>query len=274
MADTIHNHASEFNAAYQAGLQQLAQAPRTASPNQFVLLPHGFTVADLSAIAEKRPPARLNHKPTFATVDSFCDYFNEFKDDDSRIFADPTTRKFLAIMDYSSPDLPQHCEHRASFTIALSSDFAKWKAKHGVRMDQEEFALFIEDSAPAFVHPDAATMREIATELHVENQVKFETGFRTQDGQVRFKYVEDLQGRAGKSGEIDIPPKFDISIPIFYGGKLESLAAWFRYRLTGGKLTLWYELYRPDEAVDAAFTAAVEDIKKITNTNVWLGSFA
>ena len=75
-------------------------------------------------------------------------------------------------------------------------------------------------------------------------------------------------------GEIDIPPMFEISVPIFYDGKPEPIKAWFRYRLISGKLTLWYELYRVEEVIDSAFSAAVADVASVTATTVWLGSFA
>lgn len=265
---------SEFDAAYKAGLSQINQTPRPAIERQFVIVPDGFKVEDLSDIAVKRAPARANHAPKFSTLASFCDYLNTFKETGTRIFADPDKRAFLGVINYSDPIAgANYCDHRANYTIALSADFQEWNEKDGTKMTQEEFALFVEENAPVFMKPDAATMRELASDLQVHNEVKFQSGTRLQDGQIQFGYVEEIQGRAGKSGDIVIPVSFDVKMPIFYGGKEETIKAWFKYRLIGGKLTLWYELYRVQEVLEKAFTAAVDDIAKVTATKVWSGSF-
>ena len=267
MADAIQP--SEFEAAFRAG--QTIGNSRPASPGYYVVVPDGHKIESLNSIAWEKKPAERNHKPNLADLGSFTAYVNSFRTPATRIFADPVNRRFVGVLDYSTPEAADFREHRANFQIKLHADFELWKSKSGARMKQEEFALFVEENTPVFVKPDAATMRELSSDLQISNDFTFQEATRTQDGQRKFSYIENLQGKAGKSGEIAIPPMFTLSMPIFYGCKTQEISAFFRYRLIGGKLSLWYDLYRADEIVDNAFESAIADIEKITDTVVWRG---
>ncbi len=141
--------------------------------------------------------------------------------------------------------------------------------KNGKREAQMEFAEFIEDNAPDIVEPDSATMLEVARDLSAKTDVDFASAIRLQNGQVQFKYSEQIKGTYG-SGNLDVPERFTISIPVHIGSERVGITARLRYRIASGKLTFWYDLLRADMIERNAFLAvrkAIGDTLGVTVIN-------
>jgi len=70
-----------------------------------------------------------------------------------------------------------------------------------------------------------------------------------------------------------IPETFTIEVPIFHGIAQErvKIEARFRFRLDQGRLSLWYELVRPQRAVEDAYRKLWERVKKETGCPMFLG---
>ena len=270
MSDPSRLQRSDVEVALEAGRQ--TGLPYTAQGrNQYALVPDGHQLLSLAEFYERRAVPVANHKPSLLDASSFSAYVNRFKSERALVFADAAEMVMVAILDFSTPDRPGHAEHRAVLQLRRHAEFKRWLEDNGKKMDQAAFAAIIEERSHQFVTPAAAAMMEIASSMQVEQTVKFLSSKRLQDGQTELAYAEDIQTRAGKSGTLVVPPSFTISIPLFVSGPAVVIRALFRYRLSGGKLTLWYELAMVDDLQESAFRAVVADVEKFTDMSVLAG---
>lgn len=260
----------------QEALQQLtvmAQAlgkpidhPGLATP--IALVPHGVTLEGL----EKHLPApiRIRQRLTLLDAEAFIAYVNRFASKASAVFCNgPEGRTFRAVLDYHQPDQPAWGEHTATYCCPLTVEWGNWKEGDRKKMDQGAFAEFIENNVRDIVippgdtapnAPSAADMLEISRTLQAQKNITFRQGTRLDNGQVQLTYNEQIEGRAGESGQLNIPEQFFIGIKPFLGGEGFLIAARFRYRINEGRLAMWYELIRPDKVLEEAYNAVRKQI--------------
>lgn len=232
----------------------------------FVVIPNDYKVQNVTDLIYNEHNERPERKAgTIKVLDapSFCEYFTAFHDEHSRVFADETTDRVLAILDYhgAGDNAPRWGKHRIELTLRHSEEWKKWSAKDGERQTQTEFAEFIEDNGPDIVTPEAATMLEVARDLSAKIDADFGSAVRMQNGSVQFKYSEQVKGTYG-SGQVEVPERFVISIPVHVGSDRVSVTARLRYRINSGKLTFWYDLLRADQIERDAFMAVHAAIGK------------
>lgn len=258
---------NDTQTAIEAGLA-LGQ-PRIVGDTPVMLVPVGTTVLDL----EKHLPAptRKRGNVTLRTVDSFVRYVLMEKADATRIYASVADARFTAVFnDHHST--PGWRDYRAGYSCPASVEWETWKASDGKRMNQEEFAQFIEDNVPDVVQPPAAEMLEISRTLEAKKKVNFASGLRLSNGQNELTYEESISGTAGK-GKFVVPEEFVIGIPVFEGGQRYAVTARLRYRIAeGGRLSMWYELVRPHKILEDAVTKVLEEITVKTGVPVLEGS--
>jgi uncharacterized protein YfdQ (DUF2303 family) len=132
------------------------------------------------------------------------------------------------------------------------------RALPGKQMNQIQFAEFIEANVPDITsttasEPSGAEMLEVAINFKAQKKVNFASGQVLANGQVDFKYQEEIQGSAGANGNIKVPERFFIGIPVFEGGDPYKLEAKLRWALNDGKLTMWFELVRDQRFLKRPF---------------------
>jgi uncharacterized protein YfdQ (DUF2303 family) len=258
--------AGYFAAALAAGKKMAEPALLVINGTQVLL--HDERLK-LTAFEDQRErPHRI--KKTVETTDaqSFIDYFNRFADDNSTIFVDVENRSFLGVLDYhegsadsEAANTPRHGSHLVSYKCPLTPEAKKWLDNNAAKKNQTEFAEFTEEGAPEIVEPSAAEMLEIALTMQAKTGVDFSSGIRLDNGQVQLTYREDIQGTAGTTGQMKIPSKIALGIQLFQGGDRYRVEANFRYRLSAGRMTLWYDLIRPHIALADAVKQIQEKIK-------------
>lgn len=232
----------------------------TVGNSQFAVIPNDLKVVHLNDEIDLRrtlgPRRKAGTVKVFDT-ESFCEYFTLFSDPNSRVFADETNNRILAVLDYhgAGDNAPRWGEHRVDFNMRHSEEWNRWKAWDGQRKAQMDFAEFIEDNAPDIVNPSAATMLEVSRDLRAKIDADFGSTIQMSNGSVRFRFSETVKGTFG-SGDIDVPEQFTISIPIYLGCERVPLTARLRYRISSGKLTLWFNLLRAEAIEREAFYAA------------------
>lgn len=244
-------------------------APQAANGGTpFILVPDGMRVHDLGVTVYNEHAERPERiKGTVKVFDpaSFCHYFGLFRDDESRVFADETAAKVLAVLDYhqSMAEVGEvnarWGSHRLDLTLRHSQEWRDWKAQSGKKTAQMDFGEFLEDHGPDIVEPNAATMLEVARSLSAKTDVDFSSAIRMNNGSVQLKYNEQVKGTYG-NGQFDVPESFVIAIPVFIGHDRVRVTARLRYRLNAGKLTFWYDLLRADVIERDAFLAARQAI--------------
>jgi uncharacterized protein YfdQ (DUF2303 family) len=243
----------------------------------YTVVPEGSEIKSLEDFQYPHgiPPSRIKVTPSFADSESFCAYFNDFKGADgkfdSRIFGDPVQHRFHAILDYHSGMTPSYCSHQAVFAMKLSDQWRLWMQFNDTLIPQLTFAEFLEDNRMDIVEPDAATMLEIARDLEAHTEVNFNSKINTVNGAAVLLYEENITGKVA-NGRVEIPERFKISIPVYFGEAEQQIGARLRFRISDGKLKFQYKLDRPAELMARAFDTAAHGIAQNTATEVLLGT--
>jgi uncharacterized protein YfdQ (DUF2303 family) len=232
----------------------------------FIITPEGYRV---ESITDKvRAAAPTPHRKTgtvhLTAVESFATFVCvQSTPTECFIYADVEKRTLTAVLnDNQEHEAPAGWrDYRAVYTAELSREFSTWLAKNKVTMEQEEFAIFLEDNLVDIVEPSGEMLQKVALTLQAKTEVKFSSHRRLDNGQVQLGYSEEITATAGGDGNIEIPREFAIGVRLFKNGQAYKVRARLKYRLAGGKVKFWYELDRPENAVEEAFDAYVDSAR-------------
>lgn len=260
--------------AMKVGLTQ--GEPKALAVNTYAVVPAGYSVEDLTPIAEKHLPHPRQKRATVEMTDcsSFVRYFKDhFEDMRSAIFADSESRMFTAIFDYhgtGSESAAGWQRHKAIYRLSPTPEWAAWLTKDRIKMELRDFAEFLQENATDCVKPPAAAMIDIARGLNIKRAVNFSSGIELANGQVQLNYQESIEGTVA-AGSVQFPEEFTINVAPYVGTQPRRVEAWLRYRLEGQKVNFYYELKRKAKVAEEAFLSALKTIEQDTNTMVYLG---
>lgn len=240
----------------------------------FIVLPHGYSVHDLEKTLDA--PIRKRGTVTLFDANSFIDYF-KLHQAASRIYGQVDPPKFIAVLNDNRKDEAGWGDHRAIYNCPISKEWKIWKSFAGHPHDQIAFAEFIEANTPDIIssgddEPSGAIMLEVATSFKAQKKVNFASAQRLSNGQVDFAFQEEIQGSAGAKGNLKVPERFFIGIPVFEGGAPYKIEAKLRYRLKDGSLSMWFDLVRDHKVLEAAFMDIWTEIHNATQTTIWRGT--
>lgn len=265
-----HIHVDASAIEQIGALSLAATAVQHVSGTDHLVIPDGHKHIDLTAAIEKAVPApRRKH----GTV-QLCDLasFNVFVADQgdpntTYIYASPDARTLTAVMNDHSK-LNQELDFgagwrdlRAVFQAELSREFSTWLKKDKAPMDQEEFAIFLEDNIADVYEPSGESLLATALTLQAKTEVNFSSHRRLDNGQVQLTYSETIEARA-QGGSIEIPREFTIGLRLFKNGDGYKVRARLKYRLLSGKVKFWYELDRAENAIEDAFQAYIDQARE------------
>lgn len=256
-----------FIEAYAAGTQQQIQTECGDVP--VIIVPESMRLHTLEDLVEKQRerPSRIAETTQLLSANSFIEYYNRFATKDSTIFVDAEDARFTAVFDYhQSTQAPGWGRHRAVYTCPRTKEWSGWLKNDNAKMDQQTFALFIEDNLNEIAEPSGAEMLEIATTLKAKTDVDFQSNVRLDNGQVQFTYRENIDGQAGVAGQLTIPEKITLNIRPFLSGAPYVMEARFRYRVTQGGLAMWYTLIRPHLVQEHAVNEVIETVRNNMGT--------
>ncbi|SDC45312.1 DUF2303 family protein [Nocardioides lianchengensis] len=274
---------NETAAAVLAGYAMKPMPEALAEGSRFFVLPradgqqpHVIDVDALELDFDKKyegyAPHPIRKKGTVFVQDapSFIEYLAKHGLPETEVFADLGKMQLVGVInahaeaDVDNTDRPGglagHRDHRVVLELVQTDAWKAWRALDKKALTQEQFAEHLEDRANDVVTPDAATMLEIASSLIATTGVDFKSAVRLGDGQVQLRYEETTQARAGEGGDLEIPQTFTIAVAPFEGADPVELIARFRYRITSGRLSLFYALLNPDDIVRAAFIEYVDHV--------------
>ena len=153
------------------------------------------------------------------------------------VFADKTKTRIVAVLDFhQNADNPSWAAHKAVYDCPFSDDWKSWSANDGTKMDQINFAEFLENNI---------------------RKSEFKSVKRLSDGTCQFQFSDEKSG----SGNTQMPEKISLAISPFHNGSPYQVDARIRYRLRDGQLILWYELIEPKKVVEHAFQEIVTDME-------------
>lgn len=210
----------------------------------------------------RQGPERIKGTAVVETLESFNSLVNRHKSDDSVIFAATAWPKpsLTAVIDYYTREHgTAHKQHRVHYAFPLTEEFSAWVGKNGRAMSQTDFAVFLEDHAAELAAPLDAEKGEyerlfkerfalpielidLSRSLEVFVGAKVKQGTRLQTGERTV--VFETEHMNGKGEPIDIPGIFMISVKPFVDGDLVRIPARIRYRIKGGEIEWFYQLYR------------------------------
>jgi len=240
----------------------------------------------------RRRPERRSGTAILTTIESFIAHTNRFKDADSALFGDSNPEKpsLLAVLDYhcqTAAGDPRFGVHRGHFSFPVSDEWKAWTKADGTKMEQAEFAEFIEDrlgdliAAPDFTKAETEADRKLkefadlvggnfaspskmvelsrGMAIHTDERVKQIVNLST--GEIQVQYEAAHNDAAG--APLKVPNLFMLAIPVFEGGDLYRIPVRLRYRSSGGRVSWFFELYRADKvfkhAIEEAFTKAATE---------------
>lgn len=297
-AFTTENHTDELTetaAAVAAGMAMAEPVQLDVSedaPLHVIMRPAGAVaeVIDVRPIMDKFAPHPRRKTGTFTVLDarSFTDYMAKHGLLSSEVWADPDHLKVVGVIDAHdfhdilAPDAPPigpgeagHGEHRVVLSLVSSAQWKAWIDSDGDLMARDDFAEFIETNAADVIDPDSATMLEIAQGFHATVSADVKNVQRLTSGQLAVRYEETIDARAGEAGELEIPTRFTIEIPVFTGGASTALDVRLRYRLRAGSLRIGYKLVdRAGDIQRAMFNDTAAAIAQTVTQPVFLGTSA
>lgn len=260
----------ETEARAVAALASASQVPHSVGETPIVIVPEDYRVADLEH--HLPTPTRKRGTTTLRDVKSFVAVVNADKQSGTRLYGNYTTPGFAAVFNDNGSYTPGWQDHKAVFNCPVSTEWTTWLKNSGNKMNQEQFAQFIEDNLPDIAVPPAADMLEISRTLEAKKKVNFASGIRLANGQNQLTYEEEISGTAAK-GQIQVPEEFTIGIPVLEGGIKYAVTARLRYRiLDGGKMQMWFELVRPHKILEDAIKEVWFQIEQETGLTVLNGS--
>lgn len=275
---------------------------------EVLILPEGLEAISIKRYIDefRTAPERRKGTAAMATLESFIEHANRFKDGDSALFAHDGgqavegERRFrptlTSVLNYhtAGPDgNPRFGDHRGVYTFPISDEWAAWTKKNGEPMSQIEFAEFLEDrildvsaapsiSALAPDHPlrqmgealggtfaGPTKLMELSRGLAIRVGEVVKSATNLSSGEASIQYISEHQDETGQP--LKVPSLFAIAIPVFKSGALYQIPVRLRYRTRAGAITWAYELYRAEKAQRDAFEEAARQAADETELPVFFG---
>ncbi len=275
---------------------------RDAIDKAAVLLhPHGLVVHDLQPHLDALRENPRRRKGTITTHDlhSLVLVCNRFKDEQSAVFASLVDGQpsMTAIFDYHETGgpgagKPRFGDHRAHYKFPLSAEWKAWIGQDAKKMQQAEFAAFIEDHISEITPPPTADqispetlalqqmlgsefaapnrMMELARGLAIREGVQVKGFTNLATGETKMEFTTEHSDERGKP--LNIPGLFLITIPVFDCGGLYRIAVRLRYRVTNAGVAWFFQMVRADKALQLAFEEACAMVATETLLPVYRGT--
>ncbi len=250
-------------AAVLQGLAGAVSSPSEVLGSHHVVLPKDYTHKDITALVQAAQPTPPRKQGTVQLKS--LPSLRKYLDDQALagaayVYADPDKRTITAVFNDHRGFEPGWRDHRAVFTAEYTLEFGRWLQNSGKHMSQTEFAEFIEDNFADITEPAAQQLLDVATTIQAKTDISFSSAKRLQDGQVQLGYTETIDARAGANGALQIPKDFALGLRIFKNGSGYKLRARLKYRMGSGVVKFWYELDRPERAVEDAFEGYITEL--------------
>lgn len=185
-------------------------------------------------------PERVTAFETVVEPASLVEYVNRFKTETTISRASLSRNTIEALLDYHGASdskngaKPQAVTHKVTLNCPFDVDYAAWKQKFGVGLNQLEYAEFIEDMLHTIGKPAGADLLDAISDLKVDRGIKFKSGLNQANGTVKLTYEEE--DATGNGGTVSIPQEIIIVCPIFQGTDAIQITAKLRYRLDRGSI--------------------------------------
>lgn len=246
-----------------------------------VALPPGWTLIEKDDDNRLRTaPRRKIAKVALKDADSFIEYIKRHGSlTDSTVWCVANYKAgkvdFLGILNDHGEDEAKAAwrDHRATFTPEFSEEWNSWVKANKQPFNQAEFASFIEDNlkdiASTEGNPTGAQMLEMALTFEANQDMRYKSAIRLQNGGVQMSFVQDDDVQTLQ--KMSVFDRFSIGFPVFWNGDAYRIDARLRYRVRDGKLAFWFELIRQDKVLEAATQTLIATIREKTGNPFFFG---
>ncbi len=241
---------------------QHAQIVTSGDRREFLVTPNGAKIEEITDEhgLKTEAPRYIRQTVTLQMHDSLVEYVERFKTEHTLLFADIGENAIVAQIDYHAPGQASNVAHRARLAFPFSEEWKLWTGISGRLMPQLEFARFIEENAADVRAPAAADLIEAVRDLQAHRKVNFTKAVRTSSENESFEYSDET--KASTKGGIELPTKFKLGLPVYFGEPEVELFAFLRWKIDAeaGGLTLGIALHRTEHVRQAVFRQIVLSI--------------
>lgn len=228
-------------------------------------------------------PRRAQGTVVVSDAPSFAAYYSDLKTRTTRVYADRNQSTITAVFnddqgagkpDDQGDDPGAEAgwrDHRCVLRLEHTDEWKAWAALSGKLCSQGAFAEFIEDHVLDIREPDGATMLELAQSFEASIKAEFVQGTALDNGARRLVYKENIEAKAGRSGNIDIPRRLVLGLAPYDGVEPFEVGALLRYRISDGALGIGVVLERPDLVLKAAFVDVLTAVEAATGATILHG---
>lgn len=245
---------------------------RTEDGREFAILPGEFKATEITS--PHRLPPRIIQRLTTDDAQSLITYANRFSDHRSLLIADIDELAMTAALDWhrgnqdtDSPLAPDAVKHKATLQLRESEEFRRWNAMQDHMHDQMVFAEFLDENATDIIDPEPSVMIEIARDLEATQGVVFKANTRLQTGERSLTYETETHTK----GDIKVPTRFTLQIPLFDGEEPVDIVASFRFRPRPDGLKLGFVWRRVEYRRQAEFRQIAHRVAEATGLPVMFG---
>lgn len=259
----------------RGALDAAIDGARLASPlidrgdRQFAFVPEGYQLKEISDPA--RLPDRVRQSVAVDDRASMVAFVNRFSNDDTVLFADFEALTISSVIDFHTSNAaavaPRAGDFVARFKLLPSEEFLRWDKMEGDLHEQAVFAEFLEENAMNIVEPNPADMLEISRSLEATIGAEFKSKVSLESGDRSFSYETETKTK----GDVVVPRKFTVCIPLFNGEGPEMLEARFRFRAGAGGLSMGFVWHRVEVKRRAFFNEVATAIAEGTGRPVFNG---
>ena len=171
-------------------------------------------------------PQRIKSQAVLASSDSFCDYVNRFKAEETTIYLDVAHGRFKAVIDHHGKNAPQWCDHTALFEPKHSHEWVKWIRVHDKWLSQLEFACTIEELLHTIGEPEPADVLKAALEFQSNEKLAVASVQNLDNGTMQFHFQKD-----NVSKKVTFPHRIKLWLSIFDNEEKSFYEARIRYRV-------------------------------------------
>ena len=263
------DHLEAISAAGVEDIARLATAglePKTIAGTTHLVVPERYKHIDLTEVVHKAQAAP-NRKTGTVQLGDLASLLQYMADQAAQatgyVYADPDTRTITVVFN-DQKGATGWRDHRAVYKAALTPEAERWLGRNGQQFTQTEFAEFIEDNLADLQGVEGQTLLTVATTIAAATGINFSSAKRLDNGQTQLTYNENIDARAGADGALQIPKTFTLGLRLFKNGGGYKLTARLKYRLHAGAVKFHYELERPENALDDAFSGYIEQVREAT----------
>jgi len=266
---------TEYETAFEAGANQELKTVEVYGIKH-ALIPAGRDIKSFERLM--LAPSRIVASPCFSDQHGFVEYFKEFKEDGTRIFVNDNSLIFTTVFDCHHKDQPAWGDHSASYELNHSSEWKRFNSFNNKKMDQRDFAEFLEDNMEHINGPiKGLELLQLAQNININFKGTLAIEETVSKGLKSLIIKDESRAfgidTAGK--EIEFPDHLVLSLRVFKNGPLYDFTVKLRQRTNKEQncLIFWISITDSDAIEEKVFDKVIESIKEETGITPLKGAY-